>query len=220
MIRLFLVVTILFLIVVNCQSQSLPALYKIDGSISFLEYSDTLYLKKVFSSDHFTIKENDSLFYLAIQSNTSTIANAYIKTKNKLQIMHASAALGEMIYELKLNIWKKEQEFWEWRYRDLIYWKELHPRPLQDQLKFFKVFGWFASSISKGSFREWEFIISKQLLKNIRDLGVTFYIKKNQKFELMNEPYWFYGLSNNSKLNRKIHMGELPKMISKELLEP
>jgi hypothetical protein len=132
---------------------------------------------------------------------------------NNIKIMHASAALGEANYIKKDSQWKKDSDNWVWRHRDTNYWKELHDSPLQNQKSFYKVFGWFANTVSKGSYREWEFIVSKTLITNIKKLGITFYFNE-KKVKMINEPIWFNGITSNYEQNVKIHQGDLPLILN------
>ena len=194
-------------------AQDLPEKYQIDGSVSVFEHRDDPdEFITVLTTDHYVIKENDALYYIGIQSNTSTIANLYIMDKDNIKVMHASAAVGEHNYVKSENIWTKDRQKWDWRHRDMNIWDKLHAQPLQDMNAFYKEFGWFSSTISNGSYREWEFLVSKELLKDIKNLGMTFFVKQEDK-KMVNEPEWFDGVTADYEINVKLHMGDMEQTI-------
>ncbi|WP_223788739.1 hypothetical protein [Marinicella meishanensis] len=197
---------------VGAQAQELPAPYRIDGAVSHAERRTAQDSAANLITDQLTVVETDAVFYVGIQSNTRTIANVYAMGADVIKIMHASAALGEYNYLRQDGQWHPDREQWQWRYRDLTIWDELHAQPLQDMASFYAEFGWFANTISQGSYREWEFVISKKIVKDIRDLGVTF-TYQGEVTHLVNQPTWFNGVTDDKQINQGLHNGDMPASI-------
>ncbi|MBO6795449.1 MAG: hypothetical protein JJ895_16205 [Balneolaceae bacterium] len=153
----------------------LPDIYSIDGSITYAELADTTHMQKTMEHDHFVIKQNAAFTYIAIRSNSFTILNAYIIDPEFLKVFHASAALGEINYEVVEDAYQTESEAFEWIYRDPTSWgDEIHPNGVTSITDFYKRFGWMSNTYSMGSYREYEMIIDNAHFGENSQLALSF----------------------------------------------
>lgn len=198
------------------QSKLLPFDYSLDGAISLLETYDTIQMNLYYSDDNLIIKETKDLYYVGVRSNTKTILNAYKISKDSIKIMHASASLGETNFLKIGEYWVKDPLKWDWRYRDTVVWGRyhkqnyLHEHPLQDFSEYYEVFNWVANTVSFGSNREMEFVISKNILPDISSLLVTYQIKTSNGTRVITGPGLQSGITLSDSLNALIHEGALP----------
>ncbi len=215
----------LCLLLLSCQSSQqadiqcklpLPFDYKLDGAVSYLEELDTSLMELVYTDHRLMIKSGPDYYYLAVRSDTATILNAYIFSPNKVKVMHASGALGETNFTKEVNTWVKDRSRWDWRYRDTVIWGRyhkkdyMHAQPIQDFGDYYCTFKWVANTISFGSRREMEMVVSKDLVQDLSDLRVTYTIAGEDKVELVTGPAFAIGLTATDSINEIIHEGALP----------
>lgn len=198
------------------QPRFLPSDYSLDGSVSMLETYDSIQMKIYYSDENLIIKESKDSYYVGVKSNSKTILSAYKVSKDTIKVMHASASLGETNF---LNIgdhWVKDRLKWDWRYRDTVVWGRYHKRnylhqhPIQDFNEYFQTYNWVANTVSFGSNREMEFVISKKMLPDITSLLVTYQVSTSNGIRVMAGPKPQSGITLSDSLNALIHEGALP----------
>lgn len=191
-------------------AQWLPNGYELNGAVGTTELRDTIHFKKVYQDEHLLIKESKDAYYVGILSNSRTIGNVYYLDESQLKIMHVSAAAGETNYNLVDGEWSKDRPKWDWRHRDTQYWDELHNKPLQDLKTFYETFNWVGTTISKGSHRELEFLLSKELIRDFDRLRISFIKQTADGSTLVIGPGKDKKIVTDDDLNLKLHMGDLP----------
>ena len=76
----------------NWKSPSeIPKIYKVDGSLTVQEMTDTTAMKNVLRVSRYLIKKSEDFTYVGIRSNTSTIMNVYLISEDVIKVLHASA---------------------------------------------------------------------------------------------------------------------------------
>jgi len=208
--------TLMFFVSQIIFGQWLPEGYELNGAISTMEYRDTAHFKPVYQDGNLLIKESKDAYYVAIQSNGMTIGNVYYLGETQLKVMHVSAAAGETNYDWVDQQWKKDRQKWDWRHRDTQYWKELHASPLQDLKAFYQTFHWVGTTVSKGSYRELEFLLSKELVKDFERLRVSYLKRTTEGGKLITGPGEDKGILTDEEMNMKIHMGDMPEVLEWE----
>lgn len=200
----------------NLRTEFLPPDYSLNGSVSLLETNDTVQMSIYYSDENLLIKEAQNAYYVGVRSNCKTILSAYIISDDTIKIMHASASLGETNFVKNNDQWVKDRLKWDWRYRDTVVWGRyhkkdfLHKQPIQDFNEYFQTFNWVANTVSFGSNREMEFVISKNILKDISSLLITYQLQTEKGIVVETGPSSQIGLTSSDSLNALIHEGALP----------
>jgi hypothetical protein len=114
-----------------------------------------------------TIRHDGDVIHVSVQGPRAGLASLCVGDASQVRILHASAALGEALYEKDGDRWLLKREF-DWRLRDTP--RTAGPTESQKQA-FFTETGWVANASSAGSPAR-EFRI--RLTQRTRYLGVTF----------------------------------------------
>lgn len=189
--------------------------YLLDGSISVSEKNDTLLYDLLYENEFLFIKESQEHFYIGLHSDTKTIINAYYLGDDQVKVMHASASLGEINFNRNdSNEWVRDRDKWDWRYRDKDVWSSyhgedyLHQDPILDFETFYSTFGWVSNTVSFGSYRDMEMIISKEIVPNVQQLFISFDVSFDQDSTKVFS--WPYPLREDSIEVLRIHQGGIP----------
>ncbi len=207
-----IIITFCFLLTFGGQAQKLPEGYKIDGSISWLEDPDKK-MEEVARGENYLIKEYEDLYYIGIRTNTVTIGNIYYLDDDKVVVMHASAALGAIGFLKSADgQWAPEAPKFVWTHRDPAYISEDDQTdyiPFED---YYRTFDWVANTITAGSSREMEFVVSKRIVKDPKDLRISF---SKLNAEGKSEVVFVNGppLTKEPEVDTKIHNGYLPEQV-------
>ncbi len=215
---------LLIVLILGCQSRErepgisefLPSDYVLDGSVSHLEMMDTIQMTTYYEDENLVIREAKDRYYIGVRSNRKTILSAYYLAPDQLKVMHASGALGETNFLRTDEYWVKDRPKWDWRYRDTVIWgryhKEdyLHKDPIQDFETYYQTFGWVANTISFGSNREMELVISKDLVEDVTNFCVSYEFDTPAGVRTIIAPGRPGGITQNDSLNALIHEGAIP----------
>jgi len=185
---------------------------KIDGSITLQEGSDTTYYKAIADDDFIIFKESKDNYYLGIRSNYFTIASVYIYDgQNTLKILHASYSLGTTEYK-KTDQWQPIEEYYEWDLRDPLISNEETMHTLEEQYEaFYKANLWVANTAPQGSYRDMEFLISKDLFNEDSKFAVAYKRKVDGNVELKYWPTQVQQCTQSLDIDEKIFNGYLPE---------
>ncbi|MEQ6168241.1 hypothetical protein AAOE16_13690 [Ekhidna sp. MALMAid0563] len=215
---LFLALNALFISCSNKEKSETNILsepYLLDGSISVFEKNDTIFYDLLYEGHFLLIKENQEHFYIGVHSDIKTIMNVYHLGDDQIKIMHASASLGEINFDRNTsNEWVRDRDKWDWRYRDKQVWTNyhgedyLHQDPIRDFETFYSTFGWVGSTVSFGSQREMEMVISKEKVHDLDQLVVSLDIRFDE--DSTHVYSWPFLLTDDSLEVFKIHQGGIP----------
>lgn len=197
---------------------------KIDGSVSYQELNDTLQWKTVIRNPNIIIRESDSRFYLAVMSNTYTSVNLYLPQKGAVKVPHVSYSLGDATYT-KTNrglmavidgILEEEsgKQVYDWKFRDLIIRNDSAAIDLTKQMEiFYAVNRWVSHTMPMGSYREVEFILSKDLVFDSNQIYVTYLYKYSEgETRLSCYPNQVKSITGEANLDADFQNGYLPEL--------
>lgn len=188
--------------------------YKIDGSLSVSEVTDTLLLKRTTNDPRYIIKKSEDFTYIAIRSNTSTILNAYVVSDKKIQVLHASAALGQIDLNKEGDLYKAEKTEFDWIFRDPNVWDELHPEGVSTIDKFYEIYGWMANTWTFGSYREVEMLIDNSLIGEGDRLLISYTSNEDgTRAVRFKDGTSDASLTGDPEADKKIHDGYIPGTI-------
>lgn len=197
---------------------------KLDGNINeWIEWSDSSRLRSVVDEKNILISEDSLNYYIGIKSDVSTIGSIYLMVNNKIQILHASWAIDNAIYESQTNINSTQlRKSFKFTFR--------HPLSRQPHVKtsglsiemelydYYIKNGWAASMIPMGSSREVEFVISKKIAPKGTQLAVTYlgYSSNNLSFSPEEGLQYFpknCKITNSYAQDLELHRGRLSEKV-------
>ena len=195
----------------------------IDGSVSYHELNDTTKWKSLVREADVVIRESDDSYYMAIISNTYTSVNVYVYDRpTKVKALHASYSLGDATYTkgeggqwLVIEAVVDEEsgkKVYEWKFRDPILRDASATKNIPEEMgAFYTENLWVSNTMPMGSYREMEFLISKQLVKEVDDFSLT-YLKKNDqgKTGLFYFPEPIKSITGEVKFDKELQNGYLP----------
>jgi hypothetical protein len=192
-------------------ASKIPDKYKVDGSLSIREVTDTTQLKTIVNQQRFVIKKSSDFTYIAIRSNTNSMLNAYLIDPNKISVLHASAALGQMDFLKKNDEYIPTKTEFDWIYRDPEVWDEKHPEGVDSLKDFYSLFGWTANTWNYGSYREVEMIINNAHFINETRLIISYTSIEDGEYAIR----FFEGknnvsISGDKETDMRLHNGHIP----------
>lgn len=128
-----------------------PDFSKLDGFIDEDEIS-TFHEKIDFHSQTIFFSKQDDLLRISIDSEKIYVANVCIAYKDRIDVFHASAALGKISYQKNEDLWITEEEF-DWELRESAVTEET----IELRKKYFLANNWVATTMSMGEEGETEF---------------------------------------------------------------
>lgn len=128
-----------------------PDFSKLDGIIDEDEIS--IFDEEInFHSQTIFFSKKDNLLRISIDSEKIYVANICIAYKNRIDVFHASAALGKVSYQKNKDLWITEEEF-DWELRESTVTEET----IELRKKYFLANNWVATTMSMGEEGETEF---------------------------------------------------------------
>jgi hypothetical protein len=176
------------------QGSSAPV---IDGRIGDQEWSASRREPLAGGGGEVQLLARGEFLYVAVRGPRSGLASLCVAKGKSVRILHASAAIGDAIFERWGDVWMKRKDF-EWTLRDS---PRMTPVTQQARTETLGKAGWIANASAAGS-TEREFQI---LLKDVESVGVTFLATS----EPMLVSYWPSTMSDDCR-TVKIPQGYLP----------
>lgn len=195
----------------------LPSSYIINGSLSVSEVTDTVGMQFLHKAPRYIIKKSEEFTYIAIRSNSGTILNAYLIDDQKIMILHASAALGQINMNYVDGVYKAEKTEFDWIYRDPNIWDEKHPEGVDNIQEFYSQFGWTANTWTLGSYREFEMVIHNSLFSEDAELVISYTSMEDRERNIQfKKELEDSQLSGDIEIDNQIHNGYIPEEIELE----
>lgn len=132
------------------------AAIKLDGVITNDEWAGATQYDLSTGGKLYVLHEANTL-YLALKGNSPGWAHMYIHWKDSINVMHASAALGDQLYIRDNQHWKLQTKF-NWEVREFVYNEALQ----QKQNDYYHKKGWVANNNNAGDKHTLEYKIDLQ----------------------------------------------------------
>lgn len=157
----------------------------INGIISFHEKRDTTDFKiQPTSSEDFLLKKNSSYYYIGIHNSTTAASNVILSKGNEYIVIHISACTGRGIYQRvsgdSVKISKpimhvrEHPDAWDvrgvWVSNTILNDKKDAQQFSNEMQSCLKNFGYMASTIDMGSYRDAEMLLDLKFFKGYRML--------------------------------------------------
>lgn len=132
----------------------------LDGIIDADEWEDALQLKSEGDAKVFA-KHDGTNLYLGFITPPMGVANVYLADESGVHVLHASAALGSVLYRRgeSLEEWTRTNAF-DWQVRTT----DLTPDGDRERMNYLDDHGWTGSNGLTGTPEHWELIISLERL--------------------------------------------------------
>jgi len=127
---------------------------QLDGVINEQEWNNAKEYRLSGGGKLLVKKENKEL-YLAMAADKQAWAHVYLHRQDTIQVMHASAALGEAKYIKQNQLWRNIESF-QWALREKEYNDELARKQQDHYLKH----GWVANNNNMGNGMTLEFKVN------------------------------------------------------------
>ena len=168
----------------------------IDGNVTEQEWTGAQ-RAKLEGGGELRLMAQGKFLFIAIRGPRPGLASVCVAQGKTVRILHASAAIGDAIFERWGDMWMKRKEF-EWTLRD----SPRSPEPSQEvKAEWLGKSGWLANASAAGSpVREF-----KILSKDVEWIGMTFLATENP----MAVAYWPSTMHDDCR-SLKIPQGYLP----------
>ena len=120
---------------------------QIDGSIDAKEWADAFQLRLT-GGEALFLKCDAQAVYLAIRGAEDGWSHVYVADSSSIRVLHASAALGEAVYQKTEGTWSPAVEF-SWGLRNSA------QRTAAEKARYFEQHRWLANSVNRGAVREY-----------------------------------------------------------------
>lgn len=138
----------------------------IDGIAKPGEWADARHEQLVGGGEVWLLRAGNDL-YVAVEGSGTGFPSLCVGDADRVEILHASAALGTVVYRRGANVWSRGPGF-EWRVRDL---PQPSPTLAAERESFLKQQRWLANASHTGApFREFRIVLDAER----RFLGVVF----------------------------------------------
>lgn len=166
------------------QVPRVPASPKVDGVITSKEWKDAVRVP-LGTGGHAMLQHNGTHLFIALVGRRAGIGSLCTMSKDEVQILHASAALGTAVFKRDADSagkWINTRPF-TWTNRDT----GDTPEAMADRKKFLDAEGWFANALREGSVkREYQIRIAGRREIPLA-LGFMGFIRKGE-FDLSSWP--------------------------------
>ena len=129
---------------------------KLDGVINKEEWTGAKEYELSAGGKLYVLRDANTL-YLGLKGNSPGWAHVYIHWKDSINVMHASAALGDQLYTRDNQHWKIQTKF-NWEVREFVYNDALQKKQNDHYLKK----GWVANNNNAGDKHTLEYKIDLQ----------------------------------------------------------
>lgn len=116
----------------------------VDGTIGKTEWAGAKRERLTGGGEVLLLRSGTTL-YVAVQGAATGFPTLCVGNGDRIKILHASAALGEVVYTRKDGTWQRGKPF-EWLLRD-----GRAPKPEAEKQKFLADFGWLATASNTGA---------------------------------------------------------------------
>lgn len=156
-------------------SQAQVDLKSLDGNISSEEAKGLEVLGKNESNQLLIDPSSDSYLKVTVKSDELYVASLCIcNEKNQVTVLHASAALGQIIYRKEGDGWVTNQKF-DWQMRE----EGMDDATIAKRNKYLQDNGWVANTMSMGNVGETEFIIDRKAFSGELKLAIGLMTAEN-----------------------------------------
>jgi hypothetical protein len=100
-------------------------------------------------------KRVENVLYIAMISKAKSWGHVYISNGESIKILHASAALGSILYKSSNGAWVNTDTVFKWEFRDRVFNDESSAK----MNEYYKKNGWVANNINIGDGKTIEFRI-------------------------------------------------------------
>jgi hypothetical protein len=133
---------------------------KLDGIISKDEWAGAEEHDLSSGGKLYIIRQAGTL-YIGIKGNAQGWAHVYLHWKDSVKVLHASAALGDLLYVQEKESWNRKNKF-NWEVRERVYDETL----MRKQEAYFNKNGWCANNSNTGDKTTLEFKIDLERYGN------------------------------------------------------
>ncbi|WP_370089354.1 hypothetical protein [Ekhidna sp.] len=161
-----ILISLLVLTGIGCNAQI--NLSQLDGFITSKELTKLEILGEN-GINQLLIDDTDKNYLrLSVKSEELYVASLCIcNEKNEVSVLHASAALGQILYKKSESSWTTNQKF-DWQMRE----EGMEAGILEKRKRYLDNFGWVANTMGMGQAGETEFIIDRNKFKGELKLAI------------------------------------------------
>ncbi|MEQ8627323.1 hypothetical protein [Ekhidna sp.] len=171
--KILLQTTLLLFFVYSCQAQL--DLKNLDGNISPEEDQKLNVLGKNSDNQLLIDPSSDNYLKITVKSEELYVASLCIcNEQDEVIILHASAALGQILYKKEGDRWITNQKF-DWQMRGV----DMKVSTIAKRLQYLKSTGWVANTMSMGNVGETEFIIDRKVFSGELKLAIGLMTAEN-----------------------------------------
>ncbi len=116
----------------------------VDGMVGKTEWASAK-REKLTGGGEVRLLRSGSTLYVAVEGPATGFPTLCVANGDRIKILHASAALGEVVYTRRDGTWQRGKPF-EWLLRD-----GRAPRPEAEKQKFLEDFGWLSTASNTGA---------------------------------------------------------------------
>jgi hypothetical protein len=171
---------ILLLLFASCQAHSstdthpeltIPAAPapRLDGSIGDSEWAQALQ-QDLAGGGHLYLQHHDNYLYVAMRGLEPGWGHVYVLDGDSLRVLHASAALGMVVYHQHSGEPSPLKRGFEWEMRD----PGMNPEAQNARMAYLDKHGWVATTGGMGTSEDVEYQIDKRLLESASVLAVVY----------------------------------------------
>ena len=155
------VITLLAFLLLTSHIQA--QLQKLDGNITEAEIQSLSTIDSHGANSLMIDTSSQQFIKVALKSEKLYVASLCVCIgENKIMVMHASAALGDLTYTYQQNKhWVTDDKF-VWAVRE----NDMTPETIEKRKQYFDDRGWIGSTMSMGNDGETEFLIDRKLFGN------------------------------------------------------
>ncbi|SNT05098.1 hypothetical protein SAMN05421640_2170 [Ekhidna lutea] len=171
--KILLKTTLLLFFVYSIQAQT--DLKSLDGNISSEEAKGLEVLDKNESNQLLIDPSSDSYLKITVKSEELYVASLCIcNEQDEVTVLHASAALGQILYKKEGDQWSTNQKF-DWQLREV----DMKDATIAKRNQYLRDNGWVANTMNMGNAGETEFIIDRQAYGENLKIAIGLMTAKN-----------------------------------------
>lgn len=195
-------------ILVNWLGEEALPPYKVDGYLTAREWGDAI-------PEGVTVREDDEWLYFGVRSNVRTTIHLYLRDKDTLKVMHASASLGTAVYQKGESGWDLKEPY-VWEVRDPVIRARFEaPVGLErEAFEYARTRGWLASTMLMGGDHDAELKVSKKVLAQHEGYAVGWWRKNEASGKREIAHYPASAVVTGFEQEQLLFRGESPESVS------